>query len=180
MRSMRVALAGMLLGVCALTSSAGVVRPKSNAAQQQQISRQLDQFQITTADLRTNADTYQALARNRSLPIRTHANNLNRIRDQVNDLGRQLLAMEKVKARANEHQQLAITEARQRLSELTPHLYTAIRMHIDTPATLEFPDYREEVKSIFTHADNLYTRVHAVRTYDKAKQNLDQIMSPGL
>lgn len=154
---------------------ADTVHPQSRTETQAQIAEQLDSFESRAADLRYVADHYSASVRSSNLHIQSHRNGLNQIKERVNTLGSELNKLEAVKAQGTPLQQMAITEARPHLEAVAGRVQTAIVMLNEDQRSHRSQDFRETVKDMQKHADNLYTQVDTITDYEKARDRVANV-----
>jgi hypothetical protein len=157
---------------------AETVRSHPQTEAQAQIAERLDSFENTAADLRNVADHYASSARSSNLHIQSHRTGLNQVKERVNTLGRELNKLEALKAQGTPLQQMAITEARPHLEAVAGQTQIAIVMLNEDQRSHRSPEFRETVKDIQEHADNLYTQVDAITDYEKARNRVANL--PGL
>jgi DNA repair ATPase RecN len=150
---------------------ADTVRSQPSAPAQEQIAGQLDGFKYTAASLLNETDQYASSVRSNDLHYQSHAYNLNSAREKVNDLGAKLSELERLSPQGTELQRAAIREAKSHLEALADHLQSIIAMLNDDQRSHRFPDFRDKVKSLYEHADNLYTKVDAITDYEKARDH---------
>jgi chromosome segregation ATPase len=151
---------------------AETVRSQPRTEAQVQITERLDSFENTAADLRYVVDHYAASVRSSNLHIQSHRNGLNQVKERVNTLGGELSRLEALKAQGTPLQQMAIAEARPHLEAVATQVKTAIVMLNEDQRSHRSQDFRETVKDMQEHADNLYTQVDAITDYEKASDCL--------
>src|SRR5215475_4527199 len=96
-----------VLLVAALALPASAERRVQNAEVQREVADRLGEFKSTAFKLHREADLLQS-HRHHALSWQTHANRLAVLKDQVNQMGRSLSELEKMKPQASETQKLAI------------------------------------------------------------------------
>jgi chromosome segregation ATPase len=148
---------------------AETVRSQPRTEVQAQIAERLDSFESTAANLRNVADHYAASVRSSNLHIQSYRNGLNQVKERVNTLGGELNKLEALKSQGTHLQQLAISEARPHLEAVADHVQTAIVMLNEDQRSYRFQGFRETVKEMQEHADNLYTQVDAITDYEKTR-----------
>ncbi len=142
---------------------------------QDEIAKNLDQFESAAAALQRQADEYATSMRAHRPQRESHARQLTGVKEQVNYLGRQLSKLEELSPAGTSLQQRAIEVARPHLEAVAEDVQIAIVMLNDDKQghwTLEF---REAVQDINEHADVLYTKVDAITDYEKARDRADSM-----
>jgi hypothetical protein len=143
---------------------------EDRTATQPQVAAQLDSFERTAASTRSDLDHYASAARHNSLNKESHVSNLQRARENVNLLGKQLSELETLNAEGTPLQQAAIREARPHLEQLANHVQTAIVMLNEGSSGYRSQDFRKAVNGMYRQADRLYTKVDALTDFEKACQ----------
>jgi chromosome segregation ATPase len=143
-------------------------RPESRTVAQSEIAKRLDDFESAAAALQKQADHYAASVRANHPQRETHALELSYAKQQVNSLGRQLATLEQLSPEGTKLQQAAIREARPHLQAVADHVENAIVMLNGDQFNHRSPEFAENVKGIYEHADDLHTKVDAITDYEKA------------
>lgn len=143
---------------------------EDRAAAQPQVTAQLDSFERTAASTRTELDHYASAARHGNLNRSSHVSNLEKAKDNVNLLGKQMTELETLNAEGTPLQQAAIREARPHLEQLADHVQTAIVMLNEGASGYRSHEFRKAVNGMYKQADSLYTKVDALTDFEKACQ----------
>jgi hypothetical protein len=149
-------------------------------AAQEKISDRLDAFERDAASMRTSLDRYVASMRNPNASASLHAYSLNRAKDQLNSLGRQLDALEALSPQGTTLQQAAIREARPHLQAVADQLDLAIGLHNDDRRNVRSPEFRDAVSEMHQRSDDLYNNVDAITDYENARNQADKARVPTL
>jgi DNA repair ATPase RecN len=137
---------------------------------QPQIAEQLDSFERTAASTRSELDRYAAAVRSGNPHRESHAINLQRARENVNLLGKQMSELETLNAQRTGLQQAVIREARPHLEQLVDHVQAAIVMLNEGARGYRSQDFRNAVNGMYEESDRLYTKVDALTDFEKACQ----------
>jgi hypothetical protein len=143
---------------------------EDRTAAQPQITEQLDSFERTAASTRSELDHYASAARHGSLNRQSHVSNLEKARENVNLLGKQMSKLETLNAEGTPLQQAAIREARPHLEQLADHVQTAIVMLNEGASGYRSHEFGKAVNGMYKQADRLYTKVDALTDFEKACQ----------
>jgi DNA repair ATPase RecN len=143
---------------------------EGRTAAQPQITEQLDSFERTAASTRSELDRYAAAVRSGNPHRESHAINLQRARENVNLLGKQLSKLETLNAQGTGLQQAVIREARPHLEQLADHVQTAIVMLNEGASGYRSHEFGKAVNGMYKQADRLYTKVDALTDFEKACQ----------
>jgi DNA repair ATPase RecN len=137
---------------------------------QPQIAERLDSFERTAASTRSELDRYAAAVRSGSPHRQSHASNLEKARENVNLLGKQMSELEALNPQGTALQQTAIREARPHLEQLADYVQAAIVMANEGARGYRSQDFRKAVKGMYEQSDRLYTKVDALTDLEKACQ----------
>lgn len=137
-----------------------------------EVAGQLSLFKQTALEVRRHADRLDSMTPARQLDWRTHAHSLETLREQVNDLGRTLTNLEKLKPEANEGQRLAIESARPHLAGVAQEVSRAIDLLSEDRRSVYWMPYSNTVSSIYNHADSLYETVDTLMDYEKSRMRI--------
>lgn len=149
---------------------------ENRTAAQPQLAAQLDSFERTAASTRSQLDHYASAARHSRLNKESHVNNLQRAKENVNLLGKQLSELE-TNAEGTALQQAAIREARPHLEQLADHVQTAIVMLNEGASGYRSQDFGKAVNGMYRQADRLYTKVDALTDFEKACQRAVNVIA---
>jgi hypothetical protein len=137
---------------------------------QPQVAEQLDSFERTAASTRSELDWYAAAVRSGSPHRESHAIGLQRARENVNLLGKQMSELETLNAQGTALQQAVIREARPHLEQLADHVQAAIVMLNEGARGYRSQEFRIAVNGMYEHSDRLYIKVDALTDFEKACQ----------
>jgi hypothetical protein len=142
-----------------------------------QVTAQLDSFERTAASTRNDLDHYTSAARRGDLNRSSHVSNLERAKDNVNLMGKQMSELETLNAEGTPLQQSAIREARPHLEQLADHVQTAIVMLNEGASGYRSHDFRKAVNGMYKQADSLYGKVDALTDFEKACQRAVDVIT---
>lgn len=167
-------MTAMLVGV--LTS----VPARANMSQEvdnrhPEVSNQLTSFKQTALELRRQASTLDSMTPARQLDWRSHAHSLETLKQQVNQLGQALTALEELKAQANEEQRMAIDNARPHLAAMAEELTQALNLLSDDRRSVYRSPYIDMVSNLYSHAASLYETVDTIMDYENARIRLSNL-----
>jgi hypothetical protein len=137
-----------------------------------EVANQLAQFRQNAYELRDRADKLDALTPSRLVDWRSHAHNLDILKEQVNQLGQTLANLEELKPQANEGQRLAIENARPHLVGVANHVTEAIDLLAENRSSIHWQPYSETVDNIYSHATSLHETVDTILDYEQARKRL--------
>jgi hypothetical protein len=110
----------------------------------------------------------------------SHTNQLNILREKVNQLGKDLAYLESQKPVAAENQVMAMEHARPHLESIAENLTRAIELVHEDRRNVDSAEYVEAVDSVYTHAHDLHTTVDTILDYEASKARLDKLEFPTL
>ena len=156
-----------------------VILPKSDQLPQvAKIDDKLAEFESKAVDTRRDALFLESKRRNPQLSWETHSNKLGIMKDQINEMGQMLSALEAMKSDATLLQQRAIEAARPHLEDLARRVEAAIKwLNEDRRATTK-AEYRDNLHGIWTSADRLYDDVDTILDYKEAQHRLKGLSAP--
>ncbi len=137
---------------------------------QPQIAEQLDSFERTAASTRSELDRYAAAIRNGNPHRHSHAGYLQKAREDVNLLGKQMSELETLNPQGTALQQTIIREARPHLEQLAGQVQAAIVMLNEGARGYRSQEFRKAVNGMYEQSDSLYTKVDALTDFEKACQ----------
>jgi len=138
------------------------------------VGNQLSDFKSTAYQMRTEADVLKSYTGKR-LSWETHTRQLSVLKDQVNQLGKNLAGLESQKSVASENQVMAIEQVRPHLESIAEHLTFAIESVNENRPNVHSMDYAEAVGNVYAHANDLHNKVERILDYDAAKTRLDKL-----
>ena len=139
------------------------------------VGNQLSDFKTTAYQMRTEADLLKSYTLGKRLSWETHTRQLSILKDQVNQLGKNLADLESQKSVANENQVMAIEQVRPHLESIAQNLTFAIESVNENRPNVHSMEYAEAVDSVYAHADDLHTKVDTILDYDAARTRLDKL-----
>lgn len=166
-----VALLGGALAVPATVAA----DTKFDGTAKTQVTAQLKEAKEKSYKLRKNADGWHAITRSRDLAWQSHASYLNSVRDDVNQLGKLLAALEEVKYDASAPQQVAIEDSKVRLQRTADSISEAIALLNDRTHNVYFSEYGEAVQSIDEHTRSLHETLDAVVKLEDAQTGFEKL-----
>jgi hypothetical protein len=137
-----------------------------------EVANQLTQFKQNAYDLRVRAEKLDALTPSRLVDWRSHAHNLEILKEQVNQLGETLANLEELKPQANEGQRLAIENARPHLVGVANQVTEAIDLLAEDRSSIHWQPYSNTVDNIYSHATSLHETVDTILDYEQARIRL--------
>ena len=143
-----------------------------------EVARQLSSFKQTAFDMQKNADILNSMAPSRQLDWRSHAESLETLKQQVNQLGQTLANLEELRPQANEGQRLAIDSARPPLAATAKQLSHALNLLSENRQTVYRTPYIETVSTLSEHATSLSNTVDTIMNFEKAKVRLSNLDLP--
>ena len=142
-----------------------------------QMAEQLNSFQRSAASTRDQIDQYAAAVRSGYPYKESHAANLNLASQNVHRLSRQMSEMEKFSAQGTPLQQAAIREARPHLELLANDVQIALVLLNAGGNGYRSQNFRNTVKAMYKKADLIYTKVDALRDFEKACNHAVDVIS---
>jgi hypothetical protein len=139
------------------------------------VGNQLSDFKATAYQMRTEADLLKSYTLGKRLSWETHTRQLSILKDQVNQLGKNLANLESQKSVANENQVMAIEQARPHLESIAQNLTVAIESVNESRPNVHSMEYAEAVGSVHAHAKDLHTKVDTILDYEAARTRLDKL-----
>lgn len=142
------------------------------------VGQQLSSFKATASQMKSQADLLKSYTPSKRLSWETHTSQLVVLRDQVNQLGKDLAFLEANKPVATENQAMAIDHARPHLESIAENLTRAIQLVDEDRRNVHSNEYVEAVKSVYSHADDLHTKVDTILDYEALKGRFDKLELP--
>ena len=144
------------------------------------VGQQLRSFKATASQMKSEADLLKSYTPGKRLSWQTHASQLVVLRDQVNQLGKNLAFLEANKPVATENQVMAIDHARPHLESIAENLTRAIQLVDEDRRNIHSTEYVEAVNSVYTNADDLHTQVDTILDYEASQGRFDKLELPDL
>ena len=139
------------------------------------VSDHLTDFKGTVFQMRREAATLNSYLSGNRMSWQTHTRSLDRLKDQVNELGKTLAKMEALKPVSGATQQMAIENARPHLAAVAQNLTQAISLVNENRGSIGHSGYADAVKSVYEHSDSLYEKVDTLLDYESARMRLDNL-----
>lgn len=146
----------------------------ANNAESDEVSKILSSAKMQAYQLNEDGDALERYSRSKS-SWESHADAINKIRDDVNRMGALLGELERNRNSAAAWQQVAIDRVVPVAKELAANTTAAID-HLDKfPKRLNSSDYQEYLEAIADSAANLSATITNFVEYGKTKQRLDRL-----
>jgi signal transduction histidine kinase len=146
----------------------------ANAIESDQVSGLLNNAETQSFKLKEDADTLERYSRSES-SWESHADAINRIREDTNKMGELLSSLEQNRVGAAGWQQVAIDRVLPVAKELAANTTAAINHLNQYPQRLKTPNYQEYLEAIADSAANLASTIRDFVDYGKTKQRLDRL-----
>lgn len=145
--------------------------------QNPELHNQLKQFRSQAFELRREASVLQSFTPGQ-LSWQTHTYRLDAIRDHVNDLGKQLAALEVVQANGTEAHQMAIDNVRPHLIATAQEVREAFALVNENRGNVKMQPFTQTVNDLYEHAASLYETVDTILDYENARVRLQELELP--
>lgn len=142
---------------------------------QAEASELLDEVQGLSVKLRRDAETLKSFARNHNVSWRSHATQLNLMRDHVNAIGDRLARLQDIRHVTAAWQQEAIDLIHPVAADVANRTEAAILHLNEYQGYLFAPDYQEHVTAVADQASELENHVGDFLEYAAAQQQLEQL-----
>src|SRR5215475_12101034 len=142
------------------------------------VGQQLSSFKATASQMKSEADLLKSYTPSKRLSWQTHTSQLLVLRDQVNQLGKDLAFLEANKPVATENQVMAIEHARPHLESIAGNLTRAIQLVDEDRRNIHSTEYVEAVNSVYTNADDLHTQVDTILDYEASQGRFHKLELP--
>lgn len=152
-----------------------IVPPMGEISQVAKIDDMLAAFESKAIETRRNAAILESKRRNTKLSWQTHAEKLNLIKEQVNELGKSLTELEGMKPKATLFQEKAIEAARPHLEDLAQRVEKAINWLNEDRGSISKAEYRDNLHGIWSDADQLYQHVDTIIDYHEARMRMHEL-----
>src|SRR5579883_1374411 len=139
-----------------------------------QVSTLLLNAEAQAFQLRADADELEGYSRSNA-SWQSHAEAIDRIREDVNKMGDILNRLEQNRSKAAPWQQVAISRVVPVARELAANTTAAIDHLNRNPNRLNTPRYQEYLEAIVDSADNLSSTIKDAVDYGRTKQRLDRL-----
>jgi uncharacterized surface protein with fasciclin (FAS1) repeats len=152
-----------------------IVPPMGEISQVAKIDDMLAAFESKAIETRRDAAILESKRRNTKLSWQTHADKLNLIKEQVNELGEKLTELEGMKSRATLFQEKAIEAARPHLEDIAQRVEKAINWLNEDRRSISNAEYRDNLHGIWSDADQLYRHVDTIIDYHEARMRMHEL-----
>jgi hypothetical protein len=125
--------------------------------------------------MKSAADLLKSYTPSKRLSWQTHTSQLVVLREQVNQLGKDLAILESHKPVATANQVMAIEHARPHLESIAENLTRALKLVDEDRRNVYSTEYVEAVGSVYAHADELHSKVDTILDYEASKTRLDKL-----
>jgi len=167
------AAAMMALPALSLAASKSVAPKHSGQGVRTETFDLLRSLRAQAADAAEHASELQSLIRIPTTNWQTHAVELETLKEDVNDMGRKLAQLEKVRESAAPWERKAIDDAAPLLKLLADNTQAAVKLLDDYPATLWARDYQKSVDDLAGESGRLSRSlgqaVKFAKVHDKEK-----------
>jgi hypothetical protein len=141
----------------------------------EQVSTLLSNVKTQAGMLREDASTMESYTRTGGLNWKSHAEAVNRMRDHINEAGRQLSKLQEVRAQASPWQSTAITRIQPLLTELAANTEKAIQYINDNPGRLFMEPYKDYIEANADLSIELASMISDFVNYGDTKQRLESL-----
>jgi hypothetical protein len=148
-------LSGFLTLAVAAVPAVSSAAPKSAAAGSGDVLQQLKDLQERATDAANRADELQAVARDSGSDWQIHASKLEYLKEDINDMGGRLAALEKVRDSASAWEKKAIDEALPVLKQMAENTQSAILFVSENQMRLFLPAYEKYVNNLADESERL-------------------------
>ncbi len=135
----------------------------------------LKQIKSLTANLSTEANTLDSYKLQPRLSWRSHANELNKAREHINQIGERLDRLQAIKSVAEPWQQRAIEDIMPVAANLAAHTQSAIQHLNENRTYLYAPVYADHLTSISERSAELKASVAAFLEFGDTSDKLDRM-----
>jgi len=137
-----------------------------------EVSRLLEDIKVQAADLQRDSEELESFARSNT-SWESHAEELNRIKEGINTIGKTIARLQELRNSASPWQQEAIDRISPVAQKLASNTTAAIDHVNKEPARTHEPQYQQYIKSDAEAATNLATLVKDFVEYGKTRTNLE-------
>lgn len=152
-----------------------IVPPMGEVPQVAKIDDMLADFEVKAADARRDAAFLESTRRSPRLTWQTHASNLNRMKDHINEMGKMLAELEGMKSQATLFQEKAIEAARPHLEDMAQRVEKGISWLTEDRESISKREYLDNLHGIWSSADTLCRNVDAIISYQEARMRLQEV-----
>ena len=137
-----------------------------------EVSRLLEDIKVQAADLQRDSEELESFTRSNT-SWESHAEELNRIKEGINTIGKTIARLQELRNSASPWQQEAIDRISPVAQKLASNTTAAIDHLNKEPARTHEPQYQQYIKSNAEAATNLATLVKDFVEYGKTRTSLE-------
>jgi uncharacterized protein YpuA (DUF1002 family) len=141
-----------------------------------QASELLEQIRFTAVQLSRDSDQLHSMAKS-NVSSRSYADSLTRIKDHINQAGKQLAQFERMRSEAAPWQREAIDRITPIAQELAANTEAAINHLNEAPSFLYSPAYKDRLFAITDGAEQMKDHMSAFLDLAKAQQRVDDLQT---
>lgn len=167
-------LSGPLLAASPLRPSSVVAVQASDWDFQGEAANLLKEVQTMSGQLRMDGDQLASFSRS-NLSWETHADQLNRMREQINTIGDQLARLQEIRHVTSPLQQRAIDRVVPVAAELASHTQAAIEHLNENRSYLFAPAYNDHLAAIADGAEEMNGFLQNYVDYNSTQQAMEQL-----
>jgi hypothetical protein len=160
----------MLIGWATFSTAA----PTTGAVESEQVSKILSDARMQAFQLKEDAEQLEVFTRSQT-DWASHAEAINKIKENVNTMGRVLAKLQDIRSSAAPWQQTAIDRISPLAKELAANTTAAIEHINKNPQHLKTPAYQNYLEAIADSASNLATTIANFVDYGKTRQRLERL-----
>lgn len=152
-----------------------ILPPTGEIPDVSKIDDALAAFESEAIEARRRAEALESKNRNPQLNWSGHAEQLNIMKEHVNDLGRRLTELEGMKSKATLFQEKAIEAARPHLEDMAQRVEKGIQWLNEDRRSISKAEYKENLHGIWRDADQLYRNVDTILDYHEARMRMHEL-----
>jgi hypothetical protein len=137
-----------------------------------EVSRLLEDIKVQAADLQRDSEELESFTRSNT-SWESHAEELNRIKEGINTIGKTIARLQELRNSASPWQQEAIDRISPVARKLASNTTAAIEHLNKEPSRIHEPQYQQYIKSNAEAATNLATLVKDFVEYGKTRTSLE-------
>lgn len=160
----------ILAGLVAFTTAARA----ADVVESDQVSNTLSDAKMLAYQLSEDAASMEAFTR-LDATWQSHVEAINKIKDNVNNMGRLLAKLQDARSGAAPWQQTAIDRITPVAKELAANTTAAIEQLNKNPNALKLPAYKEYLEAIYDSASNLAATIADFADYGRTSQRLNRL-----
>ncbi len=167
-----VPIAALAMG---MTTSFFAARAADHMPDSEQVSELLSQVKTHAFQLKEDAGTLESFTRNVSLSWQSHAVVLTRMKEDINEAGRDLAKLEEAKRSASPWQRTAIERILPLLKELAGNTEKAINYGNENQKSLFTEPYKDYLEANADLSSELASTISDFVDYGNTKERLDAL-----